>query len=281
MEFGYNDYIKIKEKTEGKILIENENIFLEIGKEIKLNGINPIDFDIEVSNVWSFPDRGTWATHKLNVKFRGNWSPYVPRNLILLYSQEGDLILDAFCGSGTTLIEAKLLRRKAIGVDINPYFLAISYDRLIPFSEPGKDIKLFLGNATNLEFIENESVDFICTHPPYANAIKYSNIEGDLSRISNIESFLDRMEEVAKEFYRVLKRGKICAFMIGDIRRNKKHILLAYKTLERFLKVGFELKEDIIKIQHNMKTTPLWKNKAKEKGFLLLSYEHIFVFVKP
>lgn len=66
---------------------------------------------------WSFPKRGDWATH--DAKWRGNWSPYIPRNIILRYSQEGDLILDQFAGGGTTLVEAKLLNRDIIGVDIN------------------------------------------------------------------------------------------------------------------------------------------------------------------
>jgi len=37
----------------------------------------------------------------------------------LRYSKEGETVLDQFVGSGTTLVEAKLLKRKGIGVDIN------------------------------------------------------------------------------------------------------------------------------------------------------------------
>lgn len=44
---------------------------------------------------------------------------YIPRNIILRYSQEGDLILDQFAGGGTTLVEAKLINRNIIGIDIN------------------------------------------------------------------------------------------------------------------------------------------------------------------
>ena len=67
--------------------------------------------------VWSFKQRGSWATH--SGEYRGNWSPYIPRNVILKYSKPGELILDYFCGAGTTAVEAKLLGRKCIAFDIN------------------------------------------------------------------------------------------------------------------------------------------------------------------
>ena len=77
----------------------------------------PEDFEQEMTTVWSFPKRGDWATH--DAKWRGNWSPYIPRNLMLRYSQEGDTVLDQFAGGGTTLVEAKLLNRNIIGIDVN------------------------------------------------------------------------------------------------------------------------------------------------------------------
>ena len=88
----------------------------------------PEKFNLEETTICSFPDRGKWATH--SGKYRGNWSPYVPRNLILRYSKENDWILDQFLGSGTTLIEAKLLRRNAIGVDVNPESIKLSNSNL-------------------------------------------------------------------------------------------------------------------------------------------------------
>ncbi|MCI6506300.1 MAG: site-specific DNA-methyltransferase, partial [Ruminococcus sp.] len=47
----------------------------------------PDDFELEMTTHWSFPDRGKWATH--DAKWRGNWSPYIPRNILLRYSNEG------------------------------------------------------------------------------------------------------------------------------------------------------------------------------------------------
>lgn len=73
---------------------------------------NPKDFRLESTTIWNFKERGNWATHSGD--YRGNCAPQIPRNLILKYTKEGDIVLDPFCGSGTTLIECKLLNRKAV-----------------------------------------------------------------------------------------------------------------------------------------------------------------------
>ena len=140
----------------------------------------------------------------------------MPRNLILRYSKENDLILDQFLGSGTTLIEAKLLNRRAIGIDINDEALKISKNRI--YSIKGdKDIKLIKASARNLDVIESE-YRLNLYSSPYSNIIKYSkDLEDDLSLL-NLDEFYESMKEVSKEAFRVLKR-KYCAIMMGDIRK--------------------------------------------------------------
>src|SRR4030042_508182 len=85
---------------------------------------------------------------------------------------------------------------------------------------------------------------------------------------------------VARKCFRVLKPDKYCAILIGDTRRNKFCIPLAYKVMERFLKAGFMLREDIIKVQHNCKATGFWVKKSKLYNFILIMHEHLFVFQK-
>ncbi len=238
--------------------------------------LQPNNFHLETTTVWSFPDRGSWATH--SGKYRGNWSPYVPRNLILRYSNQGDWILDQFMGSGTTLVEAKLLGRNAVGVDINPQSVSISETNLKFQCETKSKIFTKNADATNLHFIKDESIDLICTHPPYANVIKYSKgIEGDISLLQ-IDDFLEKMYKVAEESFRMLKKEKICAVMIGDIRRDGKVVPLGFRMMECFLRAGFTNKEIIIKEQHNCRSTKYWQ--SKNNSFLLLAHEYIFVFQK-
>jgi len=137
-------------------------------------------------------------------------------------------------------------------------------------------------DARNMKFIKNGEIDFVLTHPPYADIIKYSEGKNkdDLSNIHDIELFVNEIGAVAKELYRVLKPGKFCAILMGDTRRNKMYQPLAFKVMERFMKQGFVLKEDIIKRQHNCKATGFWVNRSKENNFLLIMHEHLFIFQK-
>ena len=181
-------------------------------------------------------------------------------------------------GSGTTLVEAKLLNRHAVGVDINPQSVSISETNLQFRCETNSKIFTRNGNATDLHFIKDSRIDFICTHSPYANIIKYSKrIEGDISLI-NVEKFLAEMQKVAEESYRVLKKGKMCAVMIGALRKYGKVIPLGFRMMECFLQAGFTNKEIIIKEQHNCCSTDYWEK--RNNNFLLLAYEYIFVFQK-
>ncbi len=240
----------------------------------------PEDFELETNTVWSFPNRGNWATH--DAKYRGNWSPYIPRNILLRYSQPDELVLDQFAGGGTTLVEAKLLNRNIIGVDINESALVRCREK-IDFSYEGANGNVYLrqGDARRLDFIPNASVDLICTHPPYANIIQYSeNIQGDLSHLP-VKPFLVEMEEVASECFRVLKPGKFCAILMGDTRQKGCVIPMSFEVMKIFERTGLRLKEIIIKRQHNCKATGYWKTNSVKYNFLLLAHEYLFIFLKP
>jgi DNA modification methylase len=281
---------------------------ISIGKPKKIEQYQPEEFELETTNAWSFPKRGTWATHKSN--FRGNWPPQMARNIIIRYSKPDEYVLDQMCGSGTTLIECKLLGRNGIGVDINPGCVMLTRDRLdfqytpLDPNFPRVSIRTYVGDARNLNLIDSESIDLIATHPPYANIISYSSkknrVHGDLSFARSAEGYLTAMKEIAQESYRVLRQGRFCCILIGDTRKHRHHVPIAFRVMEAFLDAGFILREDVTKYQWRTKSTrekwaglsktaeECWVDidkKKKIKGrytdFLLLMYEHLFIFRKP
>lgn len=254
-------------------------------EENKIDNIQPEDFKLEHTTLWSFRKRGDWATHKGD--FRGNWSPQIPRNLILRYSKVGDTILDPMVGSGTTLIESKITGRNGIGVDVDPSALLVAMSR-VEFDASDEDIpesyqKAFLGDARNLDLVESESVDLVMIHPPQPDYI--GNVNGkntaDLSFVSSFEEYCTEMKEVAKESLRALKPGKYCAVLVGDTRRHKHFIPISHRIMQDFLAVGFALKEDVIFKQWNCSQSGFWARRSKRDNFLLISHKHLFVFRKP
>jgi len=97
---GYEEYLEFVRKTR-EIVVEGSRISLE---PIAVKRLHPASEELtDVSTtVWSFPKRGSWATHRGD--YRGNWPPQMARALILMYTEPGDTVLDPMVGSGTTCI---------------------------------------------------------------------------------------------------------------------------------------------------------------------------------
>ena len=173
------------------------------------------------------------------------------------------------------------MNRDIIGVDVNDVALDRCRKKTTFDYEFAKG-KVYIkkGDARNLDFVPNESIDLICTHPPYADIIKYSDgIENDLSQLK-VKDFLEEMKKVAAESYRVLKKDKFCAVLMGDTRQKGHMIPMSFDVMRIFEEAGFKLKELIIKEQHNCKATGYWKTNSVKYNFLLIAHEYLFVFRK-
>ena len=250
-------------------------------KEWNIEKFQPENYSCEEYTVWSFPVRGSWATHSGD--YRGNWTPFVPRNIIERYTRAGDVVCDPMVGGGTTMVECKLTGRNGVGVDINPAACMLTMNRL-DFEWPGQNhrdqnIKIYNGDARNLNEIEDGSVDLVATHPPYCGIISYSGIPADLSNLG-LEDFVHEMSKVAKECFRILKSDKYCGILIGDSRKHRHYVPIHIGILNDFLDAGFILSEDIIKLQHNTKSArERWGRRVDD--FYKIAHEHLYVFRKP
>lgn len=79
-----------------------------------------------VEEDWNFAKANTsYLTHGLH-EYPARMIPQITKRLILTYSNERGNILDPFCGSGTTLVEARLARRYSVGIDINPFAVLLA-----------------------------------------------------------------------------------------------------------------------------------------------------------
>ena len=192
---------------------------------------NPDGFALEKTTVWDFPIRGNWAVHMGD--YRGNWPPQLVRNLILRYTKPGDLILDPFFGGGTTLIEAWLLDRRSIGIDLSRLALQTTSARLLEMQAlADQDHRVALRDAYKPALVQGDStvmvdnpsydqvisgsVNLLCIHPPYLNVLTYTNGHNqDLSQIRDPDEFLTRMATFAEGVSAYLSSRSVCALLMG------------------------------------------------------------------
>lgn len=79
---------------------------------------------------WTAQQRQAHPLHE--VSYRACFKPQLPRFFIERFTEAGAVVYDPFAGRGTTLIEAALLGRRAIGNDINPLSRILTAPRLDP-----------------------------------------------------------------------------------------------------------------------------------------------------
>jgi ribosomal protein L11 methylase PrmA len=75
-----------------------------------------------------------YATHGLQ-SYAAKCPPRLVRYGLSYYSKPGQLVLDPMMGSGTTLVEARLMSRNAIGFDIDPIAVLMSTVKSYPLQD--------------------------------------------------------------------------------------------------------------------------------------------------
>ena len=248
--------------------------------------------DINVDSLWLIQERDKSGKHK-NV-YHGNFIPQIPNQLIRRYTKTNDTVLELFSGSGTTLFECEKLQRDYIGFDINTNICDYVKQQMTDC----KAIKFAINNidvtdSTKMSYtidewmIKNDKkgVDFMIAHPPYLDIVKFTDDSRDLSNISNIDCFLNKLTSAIANGFKYLKTNCYFAIIAGDIYRNSEVIPLAFRIMDS-VKQNFNVKTKGIIVKNiegnrgKLKTQDIWKYRALKSDYFLFKHEYIFVFKK-
>ncbi len=268
----------------------------------KINDLNLKNWkehqDILTDSLWIIGERDKSGAHKGD--YHGNFIPQIPNQLIRRFTKKGDVVLDAFLGSGTTLIECKRLSRNGIGIELLPKIAEMAKQRIsqevVLFDSKDKLFSTILiadsaKEATRKKIEEvlinhgKQGVQFIIMHPPYHDIIKFSDRPDDLSNTKSVQEFLKLFGDVVSNFLNLLERKHYLAVVIGDKYANSEWVPLGFMAMQEILnRDNLILKSILVKNMVNNRAKRnqehLWRYRALVGGFYIFRHEYILLFQK-
>lgn len=229
----------------------------------------------------------------------------LPKKVIQLFTHKGELVLDPFVGSGTTLLAAQDTGRNAVGFDLKKEYIDLSNSRLkqTKLSSDTKQIAI-KDNALNIsKYLDKETVSLCITSPPYANMLnrkrknkslrgnlrnnehydtiqQYSNNPEDLGTMELTE-YSKSIEEIYSGILPLLKPKAHCVINITDLWWENHRLLVHLEVIRAMQRAGYEFRNTIIWDRRNI------VNKAGIFGWpsnyitLGTTFEYILDFWKP
>jgi len=227
---------------------EKESLKGKYDPRNKLNDLTSTEWIPETVSVWT--QKGLGAKHPDTKIEREHPAPFsftdVAR-LIKFFTKKNQVVLDPFLGIGSTLKACAIEGRAGIGFELNERYAELSEKRIN--DEVGdlfacKDQTVKCGDSrTLIDELEENSVDFVVTSPPYWNILhkedhkvkqerkehaldtRYSDNEMDLGNIDNYDDFLDELTNILSKCGKVLKPKKYMALIVSDFRDKSKYIM--------------------------------------------------------
>ncbi|MBN2198046.1 DNA methylase [Candidatus Wolfebacteria bacterium] len=266
----------------------------------KINDLNFKDWkeykDILTDSLWLIGERDKSGAH--NNVYHGNFIPQIPNQMMRRFTKKGDVVLDAFLGHGTTLIESKRLGRHGIGIELIPEVAQTAVKNIN--SEPLNGRKVFseviVADSTTKEAREKvletlnrigqKSVQMIILHPPYHDIIKFSNKKENLCNATTVEEFTTKFGDVIENFTDLLDRNRYLAIVIGDKYTNSEWVPLGFYLMQETMKRGKNLKlksilvKNMVNNRAKLNQEHLWRYRALVGGFYIFKHEYILVFKK-
>ncbi len=214
----------------------------------------------QVTTLWDYPSQHYGDGEQGSKHYEGATPSYVIWNVLHRYSEPNDLIVDPFCGSGTTLDVCNDLNRQGRGFDLAP-------------TRP--DIQQ--ADARSLP-LKSKSVDLVFMDPPYADNLTYSDDMRCIGKLPADGRYQKAMRLVLAEAARVLKPEKVLAIYVCDV----------LKKAKNFYALGFELwglaqetflPIDIVSVTRRNRTLQQgnYRKAADEQGFYLRGFNYLLL----
>jgi DNA modification methylase len=192
------------------------------------------------------------------------------RRVIELFTHRGELVLDPFAGSGTTLVAAEDLERNAVAFDLQPAYVDLARRRLQPGgSRSGGRRCCLCDDARSIpSYLAPETVGLIFTSPPYANLLnrrrrnksrrgdlrkndqylkveQYSQDPRDLGTLT-LDAYSAEMRAIFAGLLPLLKPRAHCVVNVPDMWWEDRRITIHVSLIEALRSAGFELRNVII-----------------------------------
>lgn len=199
--------------------------------------------------------------------YPAKFHPDFCRDMILFFSNKGDLVWDGCCGSGISIREANKLGRFGIGTDVNPIAIDISKQHSENYNLD-KYSKYYLGDARKIKL--DKQPDLILSSLPFGINIEgdknsYSNESDDLSTCKTYEDFIDESRNIIQNYYENLRPGGICVLDARDRSKDGKYYDLINYFRSHAYSVGFEL---LARGYYELIPYQKWSSKDPDNGFV-------------
>jgi DNA modification methylase len=192
------------------------------------------------------------------------------RRVIELFTHRGELVLDPFVGSGTTLVAANDCDRWAVGFDLIPRYVELSNSRIPRLGKGVLTEQLAIcADARDIpRYLDEESVSLVFTSPPYANLLnrrrknksrrgdlrkngqylkveQYSQDPRDLGTLA-LEPYCQEMGSIFARLLPLLKPGAHCVVNVPDMWWENRRVTIHIGLVKALESAGYELRNTII-----------------------------------
>ena len=190
------------------------------------------------------------------------------KKIVGLFTHEGELVLDPFVGSGTTLVAAQDLNRNALGFDLQEAYIDLCKKRLVNQNLFNKSKQVAIqDDALKVSaYLRDNTVSLIWTSPPYANLLnrkrtnksrrdrkndqylkveQYSQNPRDLGTMS-LEKYTTEMGDIYESLLPLLKPKGHCVINVPDMWWENQRITIHVSLIQELRKRGYELRNTII-----------------------------------